>query len=183
MEISLIADTVTVAATQVLGFAKFQALTSNNIFSVHDSSSDQPSSPGGLQISAVIFPFDAVAPPPVKPYYLKAAPRTLVRKRNRTRRKSLTGGDDEDGEDGGFFGGDGPFGGGGGGGGGRWNFDEFGGSDWEESSASWSDPAFDFVYEVISWIAFSNCLHYAFKKVLRIVADDRDKAPLRFSPI
>ena len=43
---------------------------------------------------------------------------------------------------------------------------------WEEfSSNSPSDPAFDVVYEVISWIALSNCLHFALKKVVRIVAD------------
>ncbi|KAL1806698.1 hypothetical protein ACET3Z_029766 [Daucus carota] len=145
MEISLIADSISAAA-----------------------------SPGALHLSSVIFPIDAVAPPPVKRNYIPKAPRSLVRKRCRTRRRSLTGGDDEDGGDGGFFGGDGPFGGGGGGGGGGWNFD---GSDWEESSASWSDPAFDFVYEVMSWIALSNCLLYAFKKVLRIGgAGDREKA-------
>lgn len=144
MEISLIADTISAAA-----------------------------SPGALHISSVIFPIDAVAPPPVRRSYIRKAPRSLVRKRCRTRRRSLTGGDDDDG---GFFGGDGPFGGGGGGGGGGgWNFD---GSDWEESSASWSDPAFDFVYEVMSWIALSNCLLYAVKKVLRLGgAGDREKAP------
>ncbi|KAA8527422.1 hypothetical protein F0562_034863 [Nyssa sinensis] len=198
MEVSLIADTVTVAASQGLGFAKFllprHDFPSNNHLSLYDSSSEQPSYAGVLQIYAVIFPVDTVAPPPVKSNYLKAAPRRLVRKTRRTRRRSLTGDGAEDGEDGSCFGdagdGDGPFGGGGGGGGGSgWNFDRFGGSNWDESSSSWpSDPAFDFVYEVISWIALSNCLHFAFKKVVRIVADGvgdpaREKVPMRMSPI
>uniref|UniRef100_A0A5B7ABT7 Uncharacterized protein n=1 Tax=Davidia involucrata TaxID=16924 RepID=A0A5B7ABT7_DAVIN len=191
MEISLIADTVTVAASRGLGFAKFllprHDFTSNKHLSLCDSSSEQPSSAGVRQISSVIFPVDTVAPPPVKLNYL-VVPRRLVRKTRRTRRKSLTGGGAEDGEDGGFFGDagdDGPFGGGSGsGGGGRgWNFDRFGGSNWDESSSPWSsDPAFDFVYEVISWIALSNCLHFAFKKVLRIVADGTSD-PAREKPI
>lgn len=125
-----------------------------------------------------MVPIDAIAPPTIKP---RTAPKKLARKRCRVKRSSKADGDgafaDEDG--GGFFdGGDGPFGGGGGGG----NFDGF---NWEESlPASPSDPAFDFVYEVLCWIVFSNCLHFAFKKVIRILADtEREKVPLRLTPI
>ncbi|KAL7220738.1 hypothetical protein ACSBR2_013598 [Camellia fascicularis] len=187
MELSLISDTVTVAATQGLGFAKSVAYrhhftSSNNHLSLSDSSPEKPSSAGSLQISAVIL--DAVAPPPVKPNHLRTARRTLLRKKRRTRRR--TGGGPEEDDDGDFFGGgdDGGDGGGGFGGGGGWNFDSFGWSNWDDSSSSSpSDPAFDFVFEVISWIALSNCLHFAFKKVVRIVADGmgdpaREKVPI-----
>ncbi|KAK3027727.1 hypothetical protein RJ639_042467 [Escallonia herrerae] len=170
METSLISDAAAVAATHGLGFAKF-------LLHRHHLA-------GNLQISAVIFPVDAVAPPPVKSSF-KFAPRKSVRKTRRTKRKSLTGGGSE-GEDSGFFGdggdGGGPFGGGGGGSG--WSYEGFGGADWEDSSSSWSDPAFDVVYEVISWIVLSNCLHFAFKKVLRIVADGYgDQAREKVTPI
>lgn len=104
------------------------------------------------------------------------------------------GGEDDGGEFGFFFDGgddDGAFGGGNswGGGGSGWNFGGFGGSNWDEpSSNSISDPAFDFVYEVLSWIVFSNCLHFAFKKVVRIVAGGlgdpaREKVPMRLTPV
>lgn len=73
------------------------------------------------------------------------------------------------------------FGGGfgfhGGGGGKNWDFGGFGGPHWEgdgsgESSWFWrSGFAFDFVYEVIYWIALSNCVHFAFKKVVRDFAE------------
>ncbi|CAL5337909.1 unnamed protein product [Camellia sinensis] len=187
MELSLISDTVAVAATQGLGFAKsvvhrHHFTSSNNHLSLSDSSPEKPSSAGSLQISAVIL--DAVAPPTVKPNHLRTARRTLLRKKRRTRRR--TGGGPEEGDDGDFFGGgdDGGDGGGGFGGGGGWNFDRFGWSNWDDSSSSSpSDPAFDFVFEVISWIALSNCLHFAFKKVVRIVADGmgdpaREKVPI-----
>ncbi|KAM7488123.1 hypothetical protein LguiB_025607 [Lonicera macranthoides] len=189
MEIYQIADTVTGAATQGLGFANFilnrQNFTSTNHLSLHDSSSDQPSA-RILQLSAVIVPVDIVASPPVRSN-IKAAPRKYVRKVRRTKRRSVKGGGVADyGEDGGFFGdgGDGTFGGGGGGGSGNWNFGGFEGSDWDDSlSPSWSDPAFDFVYEVMSWIVLSNCVHFAFKKVMRIGDNEREKVPVRFTPI
>ncbi|PQQ21448.1 uncharacterized protein Pyn_04615 [Prunus yedoensis var. nudiflora] len=79
--------------------------------------------------------------------------------------------------------------GGSGGGGGGWNFDRFGGHNWDESSSSSpSDPAFDFVYEVMCWIALSNCVHFAFKRVIRIVADglgdeERAKVPMRLTSV
>ncbi|XAR57045.1 hypothetical protein NMG60_11025047 [Bertholletia excelsa] len=182
MEISLIVDTAAASATQGLGFAKSMLLrhdfASSSHLSLCESSSEQPSAAGILQVSALLFPVDAVAPPPVKSSYLKTATRTLLRNRKarRIRRRSGADGGDEDGEEGGFYsdGGDGggPFGGSGGRG---WNFDRFGWSNWDESSsASPSDPAFDFVYEVISWIALSNCLHFALKKVLRLVTDGMD---------
>ncbi|XP_009766809.1 uncharacterized protein [Nicotiana sylvestris] len=200
MEISLISDTLTtVVTTQGLGFSKF-LLNRSNVLSLSDSSSEQqisPSPAGVRQISAVIFPVDVLAPPPVKYNNVKTAPRRLARKtRRRTRRKSLGGGGADEGDENGFlFDYDGPFGGGGsswngggsggGAGGGRgWNFDGFGGANWEESSSnSFSDPAFDLVYELMCWVALSNCLHFAFKKVVRILADGfsdpaRDKVPV-----
>ncbi|XP_028119760.1 uncharacterized protein LOC114317247, partial [Camellia sinensis] len=127
--------------------------------------------PSSSSVAARILQISTVGAPPVKSNYLKTSRRTLIRKRRRTWRRSLIGGGADDGEDDGFFGNGndvgGPFGGGDGGG---WNFDRFGWSNWDESS-SFFDPAFDFVYEVISWIALSNCLHFALKKVLRILAD------------
>ncbi|KAK4369045.1 hypothetical protein RND71_012837 [Anisodus tanguticus] len=196
MEISVISDTLTTVITsQGLGFSKFLLNRNfNNVLSLSDSSSEQqsPSAAGVRQISAVIFPIDAaLAPPPVKYNKVKAAPRRLARKTRRTKGKSLSGGADEGDENGFLFDGgdyDGPFGGGsswsGGGGGGRgWNFDGFGGENWEESSSnSFSDPAFDFVYELMCWAALSNCLHFAFKKVVRIVAD-REKVPVRLTSV
>lgn len=100
---------------------------------------------------------------------------------------------DDDGGDNDFFafsdGGDSNNGGGnfGSGGGGKgWN-GGYGGANWEEfSDNSISDPAFDFVFEILCLIAMSNCLHFAFKKVVRIVADgfgDRGKVPMRLTPI
>jgi hypothetical protein len=175
MDVSLVADTVNFATTQGLGLAKF-LLRRHNHNNSHAS------------ISAVLFAVDALAPPPVKSNYCRTARRTLLRKKRRTRRISFSG-DSEDGEeDDGVFGdgGDGPFGGGAGGGRG-WNFGGFGGHYWDSSSSS-SDPAFDFVYEVIYWIALSNCVHFAFKRIVRIVADgigdaEREKVPMRLSSI
>lgn len=73
--------------------------------------------------------------------------------------------------------------------GGDWNFNRFGeGENWDEPS-SLQDPAFDFVYRVLSWIMLSNCLHFAVKKIVRIIADgsivdsDREKVPARLAPI
>ncbi|KAK9933854.1 hypothetical protein M0R45_021028 [Rubus argutus] len=201
MDISLVYDAVTVANTtaQGLGFSNFPIrnhhLTSSNQISIGDSHPDESTpSNGSLQVSAFIFPVDAVAPPRVRSNSYKTATRTLLRKKRRTRRRSSSGDDSNDGgeEDGGVFGGDGPFfnggWGGGGGGGGGWNFDRFGGHNWDDSSASRSDPAFDFVYEVIGWIALSNCVHFAFKRFIRIVADglgdaERDKVPMRLASV
>lgn len=77
--------------------------------------------------------------------------------------------------------GDGLYGGGGGGRG--WNSGGFGWSNWEwEGNSSPADPAFDFVYEVMCWIALLNCLHYAFKKVVRI-GGDSEREKLRMVPI
>lgn len=160
MDIALIADTAT---SQTLDFAKF-------LLRRH------------YLISAGILPKFALAPPPVKAVSYRTATRAVVRKKRRTKKRSYSGDDgEESGEMDGFFGGggdDGPFGGGGYGGGG-WNFDGFGGQNWDESSR-WSsnDFAFDFIYEVLYWIALSNCVHFAFKKLVRIAAGaDRDKLP------
>ncbi|KAJ0093521.1 uncharacterized protein LOC116135576 [Pistacia vera] len=162
MDIALLSDTVSLATSQTLGLAKLILR--------------QP-----YLLSAAILPMDALAPPPVKSSSPRTARRTLLRKKRRTKRRSFSGGDDSEdsGEGDGFFGGgndDGIFGGGGYGGRG-WNFDGFGDQNWDESSR-WSsnDFAFDFVYEVIYWIALSNCVHFAFKKVLRSVADGERQA-------
>ncbi|KAL5541321.1 hypothetical protein UlMin_044581 [Ulmus minor] len=197
MEISLIVDRLSAATAQGLGFAiRRHCLTSSSQISVTDSASEQSSSSsGGLQISAVIFPVDALAPPRVKSNSFRTGARTLLRKKRRTRRRSSTGGGSDDGpeEDDGFLGDDGPFFGGGGGAGGNngrgWNSDGFGWHNWDESSSSSpSDPAFDFVYEVVSWIALSNCVHFAFKRVIRTVTDgigdaEREKVPLRLTSV
>ncbi|KAI3968488.1 hypothetical protein MKX01_007798 [Papaver californicum] len=172
MEILSIPDTVNVKFTTTtpqkhLGFSKF--LINRDLYS---------------RISSGLSPVDAIAPPIVRKNLYKTAPRTLIRKSRRTRRRSLTAGDSDDGGDdgaeNGFFGDDGPFGGSGssGGGGGRgWSFGSGGGSNWsddddEEDLLASADPAFDFVYEVISWIVLSNCVHFAFKKVVNGVNDD-----------
>jgi hypothetical protein len=92
-----------------------------------------------------------------------------------------------DGGDGVYGGGSGGFGGGGGGGS-DWNFNRFGEGDNPDES-SLPDPAFDFVYQVLSWIMLTNCLHFAVKKIVRIIADgsivdsDREKVPTRLAPI
>ena len=188
MDVSLIADTLIIATQQTLGSANSFLLHRQNCINLADQSS---------QICVVVV--DALAPPPVKS---KTSRRTLLRKRRRTRRRSQTDGDSGGfGEEYGFFcGGDGLFGGGGGGdgggfgGGGRgWNFDKFGGHDWDEPSWWFSSRssgfAYGFVYEVIYWIALSNCVHFAFKKVVRIVADgigdtERGKAvPMRLATV
>lgn len=194
----LVVDTVTVAAAKGLGIAKLllRSCHSSNNLSMADSYAEQSSSSSPsarvLQISSVIFPIDAVAPPPVKSNSCRVPRRTLLRRKRRTKRR-LSGDDSEGFGDEGFFfgdGGDGPFGGGGfGGSGGGWNFNRFGeGHNWDESSSSYSDPAFDFVYQVLSWIMLSNCLHFSFKKIVRfaadgIVGDDRGKVPRRLAPI
>ncbi|KAF7837788.1 heterogeneous nuclear ribonucleoprotein A1 [Senna tora] len=148
-----------------------------------------------LQISAVILPVDALAPPPVRSNTYRMPRRSLLRRKRRAKRR-VSGDDSGDTGDEGFFfgdGGDRPFGGGrfgGGGGGGGWNFNGFGEGDnyWDDSSSSYSDPAFDFVYQVLSWIVLSNCLHFAFKRIVRVVTDgivdaDREKVPRRLAPI
>ncbi|XVF62535.1 hypothetical protein PTKIN_Ptkin09bG0015900 [Pterospermum kingtungense] len=200
MDLSLICDTLTVATSQGLGFVKLilDRHHGNSCFSLSfDSSADNM---GNLHVTASIVPFDAVAPPPVKPNSYKTLPRTLLRRKRRAKRKLFGGDESNDAEDYGFLlgsdGGDGygPFGGGGGGsswGGNGWNFNGFGGQNWDESSSSspWTDNALDFVYEVVCWIALSNCVHFAFKKVVRIVANGveeasaREKVPMRLASV
>ncbi|KAL2339002.1 hypothetical protein Fmac_013448 [Flemingia macrophylla] len=177
----MISDTVSVTAAKGLGLLR--GIQSASHLSVPDSAADP--------ISAMIQTYDAVAPPPVKPSTYRLRRPTLLRRKQRTRRR-LSG--DDSGEEGFLIGGDGPFSGGRfggcGGGGGGWNFNRFGdGNNWDEPSSSVPDPAFDFVYQVLSWIMLSNCLHFAFKKILRIIAagsivdSDREKVPARLVPI
>lgn len=179
----MVADTVAVTAAKGLGVLR--GIQSTCHFSVADSAADP--------ISAMIQTYDAVAPPPVKPTAYRLRRRTLLRRKQRTRRR-LSGDDSGDAGNEGFLfgdGGDGPFGGGSfGGGGGGWNFNRFGGgNNWDEPSSSVPDPAFDFVYQVLSWIMLSNCVHFALKKIVRIVAagsivdSDREKVPARLVPI
>ncbi|KAL0699369.1 hypothetical protein Bca4012_055491 [Brassica carinata] len=178
MEFCLIADSVAVfTAKQGIAFGK--SLLNRFELANHISFADSPVD----QTSAVFYPVDAIAPSPVRSSSYKTIRR--IRKKRRTKRVSF-GGDSEDGGDFCRFlleggGNDGPFGfgggGGGNGGGGKgWNYG--GGGNWDESS-SWSDPAMEFVYEVICWIALSNCVHFAFKRIVRIVADgEREKLNL-----
>lgn len=120
--------------------------------------------------------------------YRPAAPRALVRRTRRTRRRSLTDADGsgEDAFSGDGDGDDGPFGGGGGGRG--WNLgggNNWSGSDWEgsgSSSFSSPDPAFDFIYEMMCWIALSNCTHFAWKKLGRLLAGREKAVPFRLVP-
>ncbi|RID71227.1 hypothetical protein BRARA_C03176 [Brassica rapa] len=167
MEFCLIADTISVCtAKQGIAFGKSL-----------------------LNRTGVIFPVDAIAPS-IQSSSIKTIRR--IRKKRRTKRVSL-GGDSEEGGDfgrfvleGGFGGNDGPFGfgGGGDGGGGGKGWSYGGGGNWDESSSSWSDPAMEFVYEVICWIALSNCVHFAFKRMVRIVTDgEREKLNLTLSPV
>ncbi|XP_022959163.1 uncharacterized protein LOC111460236 [Cucurbita moschata] len=182
MDTSLVAGTLSMVANNGVGFAKFLNrldILSNYSFSATDSITDQipPSSAAGaLQLSAALFPVATIAPPPVKSISCRSSSRMFLRRKRRTKRRLYSGDDSEGGEDNGFDGGDfdGPYGGDGGGGGGRgWNFDRFEGSDWDESSSSSTslNPAYYFVYEVVCWIALSNCVHFAFKKVVRFAAE------------
>ncbi|CAH8356690.1 unnamed protein product [Eruca vesicaria subsp. sativa] len=187
MELSLIAETVSVCTVkQSIAFGS--SLLLNHISFADSSSVDQSPPAGIVQASSsavVIFPVDAIAPSPVRSSSYKTIRR--IRKRRRTKRVSY-GGDSEDGGDfgrflleGGFGGGGGGkgwnYGGGGGGGGGNWD-------DSSSSSGSWSDPAMGFVYEVICWIALSNCVHFAFKRIVRIVTDgEREKLNLTLSSV
>ncbi|XP_042520747.1 uncharacterized protein LOC122094124 [Macadamia integrifolia] len=189
MEVSAIADAVAVTTTHCIGFSNSilgpHCCNSLSHLSILCGSSSEHAT-GILSITAGISA--VIAPPAIRSNTYRTAPRTFTRQRRRTRRRSSTG-DSDDGAEDGFFGDgdDGPFGGGhsGGSGGRRWNFDGYGGFDWEESSySSFSIPALDFIYEVICWIALSNCMHFAFKKLARIVADgigdpSRDKVPMR----
>ncbi|XP_010547003.1 PREDICTED: protein gar2-like [Tarenaya hassleriana] len=199
MDFSLVADSVSVAAAnQSVGFGKLLLrrgdLASGHHVSFADSSGD-PSPGGGFQVSAVIFPVDVIASKLVRSSAYKTIRRTLHRKKRRTRRISFSGDSEDggdlarfllDGDNGGF---NGPYGFGGGGGndGGRgWNFGGFGRGDWDESSSlpSWSDPAMEFVYEVLCWIALSNCVHFAFKRIVRILTDgEREKLTMRLTPV
>ncbi|KAF5206043.1 hypothetical protein FRX31_004361 [Thalictrum thalictroides] len=187
MEIFAITDSFTLPTAttqQLIGF-------SNYLLNRHNSTSSSSST---LSISASISPVDSIAPPAVRPNLYKKAPRTFTRRHRRTKRRSQTGESDDGEGEGGFYsdGGDGPFGGSGNGNGGSsggggngdkgWNY--YDGADWDESSASsFSDPAFDFVYKVIGWIVLSNCMHFAFKKIFRIVGNgfadpSREKVPM-----
>ncbi|CAJ1940958.1 unnamed protein product [Sphenostylis stenocarpa] len=183
--IMMLADTVAVTTTKGLSVLRDCQSTCN--FSLTDSATDQ--------ISAMIQPYDAVAPPPVKPTTYRLRRRTLLRRKQRTKRRLSGDHSGDTGNDVFLFGdgGDIPFGGAGGfggGGGGGWNFNRFGdGHNWDEPSSSVPDPAFDFVYQVLSWIMLSNCLHFAVKKIIRIVAagsivdSGREKVPARLVPI
>lgn len=200
MDVSVVADALTVTVNaESLGFAKLLLLRRSATFiSLSDPSGAGPfpwSSASPRHVSALMNPVDVVAPPPVKsdPY------RILLRRSRRTKRRLLRSSGGPGGGDDSALYGDAPFGGGfgfngdGGGGGGRgWNFDGFGGQSWDDSSRRprcVSGFAFDFIYEVIYWIALSNCIHFAFKRVARIVAEtmigdaqvQREKAPVRLT--
>ncbi|GLT32574.1 hypothetical protein SLA2020_072320 [Shorea laevis] len=199
MDIYAIGDSRTVATVQDLGcFAKFylqrpNSFTCNNFLALCSDSLTETSEL--LQITAAFLPAYASAPPVVKSNY-KTTTRTILWRKRRIRRRTISSDDSDENEDYGFFGGDGygTFGGGSGGGGGGngkgWNFNGFGGHDWDDSSSPppWSAPALSFIYEVICWIALSNCVHFAFKKLARTVPAgiedaDREKVPIRLASI
>ncbi|PIN08406.1 hypothetical protein CDL12_19007 [Handroanthus impetiginosus] len=182
MEVSVVSDAISSIAysAQSSGFSNFLLNYPHSVLSVSDKSSDQPSqSSPSVLISASS----------------RLSTRTLTKRRLRkTRRvKRKIGFDNEGGGDEFFVfsvGGDVNSGGGylGSGGGGKgWNFGGYGGWNWEEfSDNSISDPAFDIVYEILCWIAMSNCLHFAFKKVVRFVAEgvaDRAKVQMPLTPV
>ncbi|KAK9677929.1 hypothetical protein RND81_11G176600 [Saponaria officinalis] len=134
-----------------------------------------------LQISSIIAPINTVASPPVKSRHITSR-RPLLKRRRRTRRRSPpSSGDDIP-----FLGGadDGGIAGGGGiwnfGGGGNWSDgDWFSSNDNDNNNNNPDDPAFDFVFEVVCWIVFSNCVHFAFTKVFKLVSEERAKVTLR----
>ncbi|CAN6468626.1 unnamed protein product [Victoria cruziana] len=109
-----------------------------------------------------------IPPPPAVRLRKLSAPTALSRRMRRAKRKTVWQEDDGDWEE--FGGGsdrddgDGSFGNGKDGGGGGWSF----GSGDDGSDA---DPAFDFVYEVISWLALSQCLQFAFKRFVQLLED------------
>ncbi|OMO98554.1 hypothetical protein COLO4_13806 [Corchorus olitorius] len=164
MDLSLICDTLTVATTHGLGFAKLildrhHYFAGNSYLSL--SSDLSVDNLGILHVTAAIVPLGSVAPPPVKPNSYKVLPRTLLRRKRRTKRTYFSGDESNDGQN------------------------------WDESSSSspWTGTAMDFVYEVICWIALSNCVHFAFKKVVRIVsngmeeAGDRERDPIGLASV
>ncbi|KAL1548126.1 hypothetical protein AAHA92_16401 [Salvia divinorum] len=189
MEIAIVSDAISSIAhsAQSLGFSNLLLNRPHNVRSLHDTSPDQASqSPPPFHISAA-------SPPPTR-----TLTRRRLRRSRRVKRKITAddGGDfsNEDvrfafgGDGGNFNNGDGYFGGGGGDRGGKgWNFGGYGGTNWEEyPNNPIPDPAFDVVYEVLCWIAMSNCLHFALKKVVKLVADgfgDREKLQMRLTPV
>ncbi|KAK4775795.1 hypothetical protein SAY87_023756 [Trapa incisa] len=185
MDILLMADSLTSAAAHGLGVANLLLRPAVPSVCISDPSPDQPppaTSP--LQISAAAFPA-------VQSSSCKTLPRRIRQKRRRTRRISLSGddsdigtfyGDDSAGGDGPYDGGSGFYGGGGGG----WNFGGYGSDDSSSRSQPGSSFAFDFIYEVVYWIAFASCTHFAFKKAVRIAADvisdaGRERVPIRLT--
>ncbi|KAL3626555.1 hypothetical protein CASFOL_030104 [Castilleja foliolosa] len=177
METAVISDAISSISHSAQSLAFSNLLNRpNNVLSLSDTSSDQPPR------SPTPFHISAASPPPTR-----TLTKRRTRKIQRVRRRIVI---DHDGEEdgkfvfsdgGGFNSGDGYFGSGGGGSG--WNFGGYGGANWEGfPDNSIPDPAFDFVYEVLCWIAMSNCLHFAFKKVARFVGD-RGKVPLRLTPV
>ncbi|MFS7934509.1 hypothetical protein Hanom_Chr05g00392371 [Helianthus anomalus] len=47
-----------------------------------------------------------------------------------------------------------------------------------------TDPTFDFVYEALTWFVLSNCLNFAFKRIVRIFVDgSADPWCLIFKPM
>ncbi|KAG8372923.1 hypothetical protein BUALT_Bualt12G0117500 [Buddleja alternifolia] len=173
MEISVISETISSIAyvSQGLTFSNLLLNRPHNILS------DQPPQ------SQPSFHVSAASPPPTR-----TLTKRRLRRSRRVKRKLLTGDGGEEsgyfvfGDGGGLNSGDGYFGSGGGG-----NFGGNGGANWEDySDNSVSDPAFDFVYKVLCWIAMSNCLIFALKKVVRRFGDgfgDRQKIPMRLTAV
>ncbi|XP_031486144.1 uncharacterized protein LOC116254735 [Nymphaea colorata] len=169
MGVAVISDTSLVSIAQnLLGFHPVKdLLRSSNVSVITDCMSAEAILGGIGAISA------GIPPPPAVRLRKLSAPSALSRRMRRAKRRTVLEDDGGDWEEfGGGSGrddGDGPFGNGKDGGGGGWSF----GSGDEGSNA---DPAFDFVYEVISWLALSQCLQFAFKRFVQLL-EDRNKVP------
>ncbi|GER33378.1 glycine-rich protein [Striga asiatica] len=175
MDLVAISDPISSIAYSTQSFGLSNFLTRPYDFLSLLDTDQPPRSPPRFRISAD-------SRPPTRTL-TKRRPRRIRRVR---RRISIDYDGEENGmlvfsDGGGFSCGDGYFGGGGGGGdGGKgWNWEGF-------SDNSVPNPAFDFVYGVLCWIALSNCLHFALKKVVRLVEDggivDQGKVPMRLAP-
>ncbi|KAL9232947.1 hypothetical protein vseg_008003 [Gypsophila vaccaria] len=134
-----------------------------------------------LQISSIIAPINTVASPPVKSRHVTSR-RPQLKRRRRTRRRSPPSyGDDVPflggPNDGGFIGGGGSWNFGGGSG--NWNDGDWFSSFDNDNNNNLDDPAFDFVFQVVCWMVFSNCVHFAFTKVFKLISEGRAKVTLR----
>ncbi|PKI65039.1 hypothetical protein CRG98_014508 [Punica granatum] len=189
MDVSVIGNPIAASSVQRPGFVKL--LCGSNIhMPLPDASSDHS--------QAAVQPLRAFTPPQAR-----SKSRTIRRSRCRSKRRLFKGDDSGGEEDFRYYvdlssednfwyylnpSGNGPTGGGfafngGSGGGGGGDSDRFDGRNWEDPSPPAprsSSFVINFFQEVIYWIAFSNCLHFAIKKVIGIIAGAivKSKQPL-----